>query len=25
MHKNDQETLLIKDYQPTEFVKRVAL
>ena len=25
MHKDNQETLLIKDYQPTEFVKRVAL
>src|SRR4051812_29433308 len=25
MHKDQQEVLLIKDYQPTEFVKRVAL
>lgn len=25
MHKDGHETLLIKDYQPTEFVKRVAL
>jgi hypothetical protein len=25
MHKDNQEVLLIKDYQPTDFVKRVAL
>ena len=25
MHKDGQEVLLIKDYQPTEFVKQVAL
>lgn len=25
MHKDNEEVLLIKDYQPTEFVKRVAL
>ena len=25
MHKDGKEVLLIKDYQPTEFVKQVAL